>query len=302
LLLAGLDKKNQELIYMRYGEDLDGTLELKPSLLKKHGMVNMYSRLQDMHMYLFKKHVMDIMVAKKDLSSIREDLLPFLVKISTSKSFARREGIDSILPNSNTSNALRWDLDDPTEYLSGPDVSTPTAVHLLSRGIDKMNLTQLPSNNHQSSTSMTSSNMVPTDDRSNPPVITVSTRVLAFAITLSSERQNLSAEVKAPLDKDRIQTRTSFPCSSQPTYCVRANSLPSWVEMNRYLARLSPAPVASDRSQQVQIGESMVGEGTQFGEKCLVKKSVIGAHCMLGKGVRIVNSILLDYCVIGDKY
>jgi translation initiation factor eIF-2B subunit gamma len=47
--------------------------------------------------------------------------------------------------------------------------------------------------------------------------------------------------------------------------------------------------------------DSLVGEGTRVDERCSVKHSVIGAHCQIGKNVKIVNSILMDNVSLGDK-
>lgn len=52
-----------------------------------------------------------------------------------------------------------------------------------------------------------------------------------------------------------------------------------------------------------QIGpDSMIGEGSKMGERCSVKKSVIGSHCTIGKNVQISRSIIMDYVVIEDKW
>lgn len=371
LLLVGLDKKNQELVYMQYDDELDDELEIRPSLMERYGTINIYSTFKDAHVYLFKKCVLDIVLAKKDLGSIREDLVPYLVRCSASPSFARREGVDKstslffkfqylhdiVLSNAMNKNVMYWELDDPTYFLSVPETTPPT-VSTLSRNLDKVKLSKLP----PSTTSLESSggsnakpvpldhggmsqvslgtvasttSSVPASEEDDPLQIIYPTRVLTFAMTLTPTGQTLSAH-PAPYDKPPkplpktntskntahslnqghqlpkpVLSRTSFPCPGvEPTYCLRANTLPAWVEINRHLVRFqSPSdrlPMTIEyppNTQSVQIGaDSMVGEGTKLGEKCLVKKSVVGAHCVLGKGVKIVNSILLDYCIIEDKY
>jgi len=45
----------------------------------------------------------------------------------------------------------------------------------------------------------------------------------------------------------------------------------------------------------------MVGEGSRIGERCSVKKSVIGKHCTIGKNVKINNAILMDHVTVQDK-
>jgi len=52
----------------------------------------------------------------------------------------------------------------------------------------------------------------------------------------------------------------------------------------------------------LQVGpESMIGEGSKIGERCSVKKSSVGAHCIVGKNVKLVNTVVMDYVVIEDK-
>ncbi|GFP94248.1 translation initiation factor eif-2b subunit gamma [Phtheirospermum japonicum] len=46
--------------------------------------------------------------------------------------------------------------------------------------------------------------------------------------------------------------------------------------------------------------QCMLGEGSEMGDKCSVKKSVIGRHCRIGSNVKIVNSVVMNYVTIGD--
>lgn len=44
----------------------------------------------------------------------------------------------------------------------------------------------------------------------------------------------------------------------------------------------------------------MLGEGSQMGDKCSVKRSVIGRHCRIGANVKVVNSVVMNHVTIGD--
>ena len=44
----------------------------------------------------------------------------------------------------------------------------------------------------------------------------------------------------------------------------------------------------------------MVGRGSSLGDKCSVKRSVLGANCRLGANVKIINSVLMDGIVVDD--
>ena len=44
----------------------------------------------------------------------------------------------------------------------------------------------------------------------------------------------------------------------------------------------------------------MVGRSTRLGDKCSVKRSVIGPHCTLGHNVRVLNSVVMEGCTLED--
>ncbi|KXS18015.1 nucleotide-diphospho-sugar transferase [Gonapodya prolifera JEL478] len=92
-----------------------------------------------------------------------------------------------------------------------------------------------------------------------------------------------------------------------PPYTLRASEPWSYLELNRYLTRPTvalPVRVASsaDVHARSTVGQdSLVGDGTRIGERCSIKKSVIGAHCVIGKGVKLSGSVVMDYTVIEDN-
>jgi ADP-glucose pyrophosphorylase len=90
-----------------------------------------------------------------------------------------------------------------------------------------------------------------------------------------------------------------------PGHCVRTNTIPAYMEMNRQMTKLIEQKIAStaEISTKTQVGpDSMVGDGSKVGDRCSVKKSVIGSHCTIGKNVKIVNSVIMDYVIVEDKY
>ncbi|GAB4821626.1 hypothetical protein N2152v2_008672 [Parachlorella kessleri] len=102
------------------------------------------------------------------------------------------------------------------------------------------------------------------------------------------------------------------------TYCQRANSLQGYADVNREiitpefapkLLREQPNPKYDNYVHgTVQTGGKttvgagcMIGRDTSLGDKCSVKRSVIGAGCRVGSNVKIINSVLLDGCVVRDN-
>ncbi|KAJ1972197.1 Translation initiation factor eIF-2B subunit gamma [Dimargaris xerosporica] len=86
----------------------------------------------------------------------------------------------------------------------------------------------------------------------------------------------------------------------------RADTIPNYCDVNKQLAKHASAvdsriSATADVNPRSQVGsDSMVGKETKMDERCSVKKSVIGAHCVIGKYVKIVNSVLMDYVTVED--
>ncbi|KAF5385870.1 hypothetical protein D9615_002456 [Tricholomella constricta] len=90
-------------------------------------------------------------------------------------------------------------------------------------------------------------------------------------------------------------------------FAVRVNTIPNFLEINRRLlsqVTYSLPTEPKDRSlidQKAQISsDTIIGGSTQVSERTMIKKSIIGRHCVIGKMAKIVGCVLLDHCVIED--
>lgn len=89
-------------------------------------------------------------------------------------------------------------------------------------------------------------------------------------------------------------------------YCLRANTLPALLEAGRQVLRAgAPGGARVAASAEVparaQVGaDALLGEGTRLGERSAVKRSVVGAACVIGCGVKLANSLVFDGAVIED--
>ncbi|KAL5583210.1 hypothetical protein UlMin_015652 [Ulmus minor] len=97
-------------------------------------------------------------------------------------------------------------------------------------------------------------------------------------------------------------------------YCARLNSIQAFSDINRDV--LDPAghlsgysfsaqnnfihPTAELGSKTTVGPHCMLGEGSQMGDKCSVKRSVIGCHCRIGSNVKVVNSVVMNHVTIAD--
>ncbi|XP_062228883.1 uncharacterized protein LOC133926797 [Phragmites australis] len=102
--------------------------------------------------------------------------------------------------------------------------------------------------------------------------------------------------------------------ASKSKYCHRLNSIQSYCDINRdvvgeashlsgysFSAQNNIIHPSSVLGSKTTIGpHCMLAEGSQLGDKCSVKRSVIGRHCRIGSNVKIVNSVVMNHVVIED--
>ncbi|XP_033115124.1 translation initiation factor eIF-2B subunit gamma-like [Anneissia japonica] len=88
--LVGLDEKGQRLVFMAAEEDIEEFLTVRKSILEKHPFIKVGTSLLDAHMYIFKKWVIDYLSEHKNISSVKGELIPCLVK----KQFIKKRAED----------------------------------------------------------------------------------------------------------------------------------------------------------------------------------------------------------------
>ncbi|KDP34561.1 hypothetical protein JCGZ_11111 [Jatropha curcas] len=102
--------------------------------------------------------------------------------------------------------------------------------------------------------------------------------------------------------------------ASNNKYCARLNSIQAFCDINRdvigeanYLSGYSFSAHNNIIHPSAQLGSKttvgphcMLGEGSQMGDKCSVKRSVIGRHCRIGSNVKVVNSVIMNHVTVGD--
>lgn len=94
---VGIDASNSQLVYLNNSDVMDADeFSLRMSLLSQHPVLNITRLLQDGHLYVFKRWVIDLISVvsqKRTMASIKEHVLPLLVKSQQQKVLADREGV-----------------------------------------------------------------------------------------------------------------------------------------------------------------------------------------------------------------
>ncbi|KAK4419692.1 Translation initiation factor eIF-2B subunit gamma [Sesamum alatum] len=102
--------------------------------------------------------------------------------------------------------------------------------------------------------------------------------------------------------------------ANKSKYCARLNSIQAFSDINRdvigdanhlcgytFSAQNNIIHPSAVIGSKTTVGpQCMLGEGSQMGDKCSVKKSVIGRHCRIGSNVKIVNSVVMNHVTISD--
>lgn len=83
--LVGLDEETGRLVFLASASDFDEDFEIPRVLIQKHNSVKIYSRLLDAHVYILKKWVLDFLVEQVKFSTLKGELLPYIVKKQLSK-------------------------------------------------------------------------------------------------------------------------------------------------------------------------------------------------------------------------
>jgi translation initiation factor eIF-2B subunit gamma len=112
------------------------------------------------------------------------------------------------------------------------------------------------------------------------------------------------ASLPGPIQAYILEGPSTLFTLAATSYCLRANSICSYLLANRTLAKHHQGirvPASCDIAPKSQIGaDSIIGEHCRLGEKSTVKKSVVGSHVIIGTNVKITNSVILDNCVVED--
>ncbi|XP_053893751.1 translation initiation factor eIF-2B subunit gamma isoform X1 [Malaclemys terrapin pileata] len=91
----GVDDTGKRLLFMANEADLDEELVIKRSLLQKHPRMHIRTGLVDAHLYCLKKYVVDFLAENRSLTSIRSELIPYLVRKQFSSPTSLRQGQDN---------------------------------------------------------------------------------------------------------------------------------------------------------------------------------------------------------------
>lgn len=83
--LVCIDKETLRLVFLASASDFEENVTIPRILIKKFNSISMFSRLLDAHVYVMKKWVIDYIAESDKFTSLKGELVPYIVKKQLSK-------------------------------------------------------------------------------------------------------------------------------------------------------------------------------------------------------------------------
>merc|ERR1719397_1958713 len=105
--------------------DVEETVRVPPKVLASHPRITVHSGLQDCHLYIMKRWILDYIVADKNISTVKGELMPVVVRkqFSSSTSNPGQISVGDFLPPQSP-----WEVQSKTRF---PFIGWPTKELLL---------------------------------------------------------------------------------------------------------------------------------------------------------------------------
>ncbi|XP_017481521.1 PREDICTED: translation initiation factor eIF-2B subunit gamma-like [Rhagoletis zephyria] len=290
--IIGLDAKNpHRLVFFEPDSEFGGSDSAVPlkkgSLLRQCPHFTLTTKLQDGHIYLLDRSILKYLCARENIKSLKADLVPSIVR----KQFRRQKHWPSKKTGAHPTTVNLGDgLEDsvvvedhqainqsPSDQGFNPAVATTTSGHVkhFAEYLEKRPMYAL----------IDQLDAGDLDSVEPPAQVYPNSAVKCCALTVGPE--------------DSLESSSSSDCKA--SYLLRANNWVRYCEANRLvLARQKTQlgqhlkPVKSDSIRSFVDASSLVGAGATVGERCSIKRTVVGASCRVGDRVRLTNCILQE--------
>lgn len=83
--VIGVDPSTNQLVLLASASDFEENLPFQLNLLKKHGKINLLSKLLDSHLYVINHWIIDYLTKEQSISTIKGELLPDIINKQNSR-------------------------------------------------------------------------------------------------------------------------------------------------------------------------------------------------------------------------
>lgn len=303
---VGLDASRRVLCFCAAGKDVKETLPLPRGMLRAAGDVTVHTGLVDVQAYVFNvAHVVHqlLLETKPNFTSLRRDLLPYLVRKQFELGQHARTSSSSGVAGIGQAHQQQ-----PPSPLSADDMMAsgglPGAGHLLAS-------VSLPP-------ALIPGGIAPTIVAPVTPATLTISPVASSADVRQSMPPAIGTGIQGLSDGilGGVNASVGVMLTAESAFCSRVDSLRAYVELNRDLAlpeagHITGLPLnkAYDNfvHAQVELGAKsavgpgcIVGFGCKLGDRATLKRSVMGRRCRVGSSAKVSNCVVHDDVTIGD--
>ncbi|XP_066548153.1 translation initiation factor eIF2B subunit gamma isoform X1 [Amia ocellicauda] len=268
---VGVDSSGKRLLFMANEADLDEDLVIRKSILRKHPRMHIKTGLVDAHLYCLKKCVVDFLADNKSITSIRGELVPYLVSKQFSRSTNSQKTKEESEQDQKKNEAKTADI-----YISSKDED------LLQLARDKSCW-----NDHRGDM----------NDAYHGGKLRCYVHIMedGMCYRVNTLAAYIEANRLAPkLFSEEPQIHSSAVISEQCV--VGSDSIigPSCQVSDKTSIKRSTIGASTTIKEKVKITNSIIMNGVTIEEGCSIQGSVICSQAVIGRGADI------KYCLVGS--
>lgn len=269
-----LDASSSYLLFCAHASDGGQQLLIRRALLRAAGQMTVRTDLVDAHIYAFNREVLQAALkAKPGMSSLNEDLLPFLVRSQLGPAAApflqrqqQQQEADAAPPGATQGPQM--------DAASAAVAGEPRQPHALG---------------------------APAEPAPAPPS---GQRPLAKLLSHAPEAAGFQSGARSCCvhmvgEGHYCSQVNSLDAFGDVNRDVGGDAI--HLTGHTMSANNNVVDPSAELGAKTTVGpQCMVGEGTSMAEKCSVKKSLVGRHCRIASGVKIMNSVIMDHVTIAE--
>ncbi|KAJ1739234.1 Translation initiation factor eIF-2B subunit gamma [Coemansia sp. RSA 989] len=105
-LCVGIDQPTSRLVLLQEIEEEHEDLALPMPLIRRFPSMALSEKMQDTHIYLFRRWVLDFVMAHPEIESLQEDLLPLMVRAQSQPRLLEKHDIARHIPDASTTASM----------------------------------------------------------------------------------------------------------------------------------------------------------------------------------------------------
>lgn len=297
-------------------------LQLSQGFLFRFPNVVFSTKYTDAHLYIFAKWVLDYACLDTGLTSIKHDLIPFLVYKQNWHKKRTRPYHHHHHHHNNNNNSNEQLQDDAN---SNNCIWNPIQEMFLSKATNKQQ--ELQEQQHAAVAAMSPSasqevlkNVGKSFDELQHLTTTNHSTLGKYMLHDQSSALQLSSHASATLLQDAIQCYAYF-ANTATQYCKRSITLSSYADVNQDVIKLTalgkyfniaptvanapttatpPVTPNAENTSNTAVPMCALSSNLSCAENVTLKRSNIGKNCKIGKQSKVVDSILMENVIVGE--